>query len=208
MAKLRTICFLWLASTLLSGCYVAKDTKAMDIFTNCPPVFTPAVRSATYSTQIDLYNKHLSGLLLFKATGDTTERVVFMTETGFKFFDLEFSPHHFEVKYIIPSLNKKVIIKMLSRDLGYLVVPPVENSPHEQPKADSSIIFKFPIGRSFNYYITDKKCTQLQRIEAGDDKKKNLVIGLIYGQKPAPETIKIAHQSIKLTIFLRQINTL
>jgi hypothetical protein len=208
MAIFRTLCLLCLASTLLSGCYVAKGTKALDMFTKCPPVFTPAVRNATYSTQIDFYKKHLSGLLLFKATGDTTERVVFMTETGFKFFDLEFTPHHFEVKYIIPSLNKKIIINTLSRDFSYLVMPPLENSTHEQPKSDNSTIFKFPNGKSYDYYTTDKKCTQLQRILAGNDKKKNLIIDFTGSKDHSPETINIAHQNLKLTIFLRQISKL
>ncbi|MCW3128343.1 MAG: hypothetical protein JWO03_4001 [Bacteroidetes bacterium] len=208
MATFRTLCFLLLSSTLLSGCYVAKGTKAMDMFTNCPPVFTPVVRNATYSTQIDFYKKHISGLLLFKATGDTTERVVFMTETGFKFFDFEFTPHHFEVKYIIPSLNKKIIVNTLHRDLAYIAMPPRENSAHEQPKSETNTIFKFPHGKSYDYYYTDKKCNALQTIESGTDTKKNLIIDLSGSLKHSPETIKITHQNLKLTIFLRQINTL
>ena len=208
MVKLRTICFLWLASTLLSGCYVARGTKAMDVFTNCPPVFIPAVRNATYSTQIDFYKKHLSGLFLFKAMNDTTERVVFMTETGFKFFDLEFTPHHSEVKYIIPSLNKKIIIYTLTKDLGYLVMSPPENSTHEQPKSDTSATFKFPRGKSYSYYTADKKCTQLQRIEYGNDTRKSIVINLTPTDGPYPQTINIVHQNVKLTIFLKQITSL
>lgn len=208
MAISRTLCSLLLISLLLPGCYVAKGTKALDIFTNCPAVFTPAVRTARYTTQIDFYRKHLSGLMVFKATGDTTERVVFMTETGFKFFDLEFTPHTSSVRYIIPSLNKKIIVNMLTRDLGYLAAAPPENSAHDQPKSDNNTIFKFPRGKGYDYYVADKQCNRLQRIESGTDSKKSLVIDFADGGESGLGTINIAHQNIKLTIFLRQISTL
>lgn len=207
MAISRTLCSLLLIS-LLPGCYVAQGTKALDIFTNCPAVFTAPVGSARFTTQIDFYKKHLSGLMIFKATDDTTERVVFMTETGFKFFDLEFTPHTATVKYIIPSLNKKVIVNTLIRDLGYLAVPPLENSAHDQPKSDSNTTFRFPRGKGYDYYVTDKCCKALQRIEYGTDRKKTLIIDFNNGVNSEAGTINIAHQNVKLTIFLRQISSL
>ena len=205
MARSLTICLLWLASSLMSGCYVAKNTKVMDIFTNCPPVFHPAVENAKYTAQIDLYGKHFSGLFVFKSLSDTIHRVVFMNETGFKFFDFEYGPHHFTVQYIIPSLNKKMIVNTLSRDISYLAQPPLENSAHEQPKSEEYTIFKFPQGKGYSYYYTDKKCHHLQKIDMGNDKHKSLVIDLSGTVKNKPETINISHHNIKLTIFLRQI---
>jgi hypothetical protein len=177
----------------------------MDAFTNCPPVFKPAIRTATYTAQLDFYKKHISGLFVFKSMNDSTERVVFMTETGFKFFDFEFTPHNFKVQYIIPSLNKKIIVKTLRNDLGYLVVPPIENSKHEQPKSDTRTTFRFPLSRGSVYYSTDKKCEQLEKIEVGKDKKKSLVIDITGSHHKNPQTINIAHQNFKLTIFMKQI---
>lgn len=195
-----------LISLLLPGCYVAKGTKALDIFTNCPAVFTTPVGTARFTTQIDFYKKHLSGLMIFKATNDTTERVVFMTETGFKFFDLEFTPHSSSVMYLIPSLNKRIIVKTLIRDLGYLATPPLENSPHDQPKSDSNTTFRFPRGGSYDYYVADKQCRSLQRIASGTETKKNLVIDFSNSGSQSHGAINIAHQNVKLTIFLRQID--
>ena len=208
MAVLRTICLLWLSSCLLPGCTVVNKINVMDAFTNCPPVFRPAIHSGsvTYSAQLDFYKKHISGLFVFKSMNDTTERVVFMTETGFKFFDLEFTPHNFKVQYIIPGLNKKFIVNTLHKDLGYLIVPPIENSAHEQPKSDTYTTFKFPQAKSAVYYSTDKHCEQLQKIEVGSDKKKSLTIDLTGRQHNKPQTINIAHQNFKLTIFMKQIN--
>jgi VCBS repeat-containing protein len=208
MAVLRTICLLWLSSFLLPGCTVVNKINVMDAFTNCPPVFRPAIHTATvtYNAQLDFYKKHISGLFVFKSMNDTTERVVFMNETGFKFFDFEFTPHNFKVQYIIPSLNKKFIVNTLQKDLGYLIVPPVENSAHEQPKSDAYTTFKFPQAKGAVYYSTDRHCEQLQKIEVGKDKKKSLIIDLTDMQHNSPQTINIAHQNFKLTIFMKQIN--
>lgn len=205
MAAWRTICLLWLSSSLLSGCYVANKVNVMDAFTNCPPVFKPAIRTATYTSELDFYSKHISGLFVFKSMNDTTERVVFMTEMGFKFFDFEFTPNTFRVQYIIPGLNKKIIVNTLHRDLGYLVIPPVENSKHEQPKSDNATVFKFPEGKSYLYYTSDKKCDQLQKIEVGSDKKKSLIVDITDTMNNNPKTINIAHKNFKLTIFMKQI---
>ena len=206
MARLRTICLLWLSSSLLCGCHVANRINVMDAFTNCPPIFTPTIRSATYSAQLDFYKKHISGVFLFKAMNDTTERVVFMTETGFKFFDFEFTPHNFKVQYIIPSLNKKIIVNTLYKDLGLLIIPPIENSAHDQPKSDTYTTFKFPTGKGNQYYSTDKRCNHLQKIETGNDKKKNLIIDIKEKEGGNPQTINIAHLTFKLTIFMKQIS--
>jgi hypothetical protein len=206
MAIFRTLCLLLLSSLLCSGCIVANKINVLDTFTNCPVVFRPAIHTATYSAQLDFYKKHISGLFIFKSMNDTTERVVFMTETGFKFFDLEFTPQSFKVQYIIPSLNKKFIISTLRRDLAYLVISPIENSAHEQPKSDLYTIFKFPVRKGYTYYTTDKKCSQLRKIEAGTDKKKTLVIDIAGMQNNNPQTINIAHQNFKLTIFMKQIS--
>jgi hypothetical protein len=197
MAIFRIASLLWLSSILLllGGCIVANKIPLMDSFTNCPPVFQPVIRTASYSAQLDFYKKHISGIFIFKAMNDTTERVVFMTETGFKFFDFEYTPHRFQVEYIIPSLNKKIIINTLHRDLGYLLIAPIENAAHNQLKNDTSTIFKFPMQQEYVYYVTDKKY-----------KKKNLVIGLSDTLNMKPKTINIAHQNFKLTIFMKQIN--
>jgi hypothetical protein len=206
MARSLMLCLLWLSSLcLLSGCYVAKGTKAMDIFTNCPVVYQPAVHNAKYTAQIDFFKKHFSGLFVFKSLNDSTQRVVFMNETGFKFFDFEFGSHHFTVQYIIPGLNKKIIVNTLRRDIGYLAQAPSENSAREQTKGDTYTLFKFPQGKAASYYYTDTKCNHLQKIESGSDGKKHITIDLSGSMKSNPETINLSDKNVRLTIFLRQI---
>jgi hypothetical protein len=190
----------------LSGCYVPKQARVMDMFTNCPPIYKPVVTNATYITQIDLYKRHISGLLLFKTMNDSTSRVVFMNETGFKFFDFEFSPRSFRVQYIVPGLNKKFIVNTLRKDLGYLVVPPSENDARIQLKEENHTTLKFPRGKTNSYYTADNRCSAVAQIAEGTDSKKNLLIDLSGIRNHNPETINIAHHTFKLTIFLKQID--
>ena len=55
-----------------------------------------------YATKIDVYQKHLSGLLLIKDMPDRSVRLVFTNEACVSFFDFEFdSAGLFSVKKII-----------------------------------------------------------------------------------------------------------
>lgn len=197
---------LWAGSCLLTGCKATYHLKLMDAFTNCPAVYQPAVTTATYTAQIDFLKKHFSGLFVFKAINDTTERVVFMNETGFKFMDLEFGPNHFTVQYMVSSLNKEIIVNTLKRDLGLLVKPPAENSARLQMPCDTCVELKFPQGKGFYYYTSDKACFRLQKIETGNDRKKSIQADLSFAAERQPATINIADHRMRLTLFMKKIS--
>ena len=188
------------------GCYVSKPLKEMSAYKPCHAIRQPLVNTATYTAQIDFYQKHITGLWIFKAMDDTTERVVFMTETGFKFFDFEFSPHNFQVKYIVRSLNKKLIVHTFKKDIGYIVMPPNENSIATVLQSDTNIKYTVSRGKAYSYYSTDTRCEQLQKIEEGTAHIRTLVITMKGNRNKNPETINIAHQSYKLNILLKQID--
>jgi len=189
-----------------SGCTAVKHLSVMDIFTICPPICQQRITTATYSSQIDFYKKHFSGLLVFKTIDDTTKRAVFITETGFKFFDFEFSPHHFRVVYILPNLNKKIIVNTFRKDLGYLLQNLDEKKGREQPKSEQYTIFKVA-GKEggYDYFYADKNCDKLLRIEHGNEKHKSLSISFDGMKNGNFETVKIVHTRLKLSLVLKQI---
>jgi hypothetical protein len=82
-------------------------------------------------TQIDMMKKHFSGLMVIKALPDEGYRLIFLTEVGLKIFDMEFSSGKLvQVHYMLDAMNKKVIVKTLSGDLGMMLMPvdPVQMS--------------------------------------------------------------------------------
>ncbi len=207
MARLLTI-YLLLSSLLFcsSGCTAIKQLKVMDTFTNCPPIYEQRITTATYNTQIDFAKKHFSGLLVFKALDDTTKRAVFITETGFKFFDFEFTSNRFRVVYILPNLNKKIIVTTFQKDLGYLLLPINSKQARVELSDAMQTILKFPQkGSRANYYYADKKCNSLQKIESGTNKKKSLSISVEGFKNENFETVKITHHGFPLSILLKQV---
>lgn len=196
--------YLLLSSTLL--CITACSTGKGGVTVNNEIYFTmdPIIRTATYNTQIDFWGKHLSGLMIFKATSDTSERTIFITETGFKIFDFEFTPHNFSVIYCFSALNKKIIIKTLKRDLGYLSDFHYAAVKSEF-RTDSSLTYKFKRGKKFDFYTENRDC-RLKRIAHGNDLNSNLVIDFNGMRNADFDTIRIDDHAAHLKINMKQID--
>jgi hypothetical protein len=188
-----------------SSCHTIKKLELATITTDCIQASRQRIHNATYNTKIDFYKKHFSGLLLFKAVNDTDNRVVFVTETGFKLFDFEFTPHNFNIQYCLPPLRKKMILNIFKNDLGQLVQSDTISPLHINQK-DSLITFTFARGNNrYEDYSVDSKCSRLTGIERGGKCLKQVttkISGLTRGNF---DEIDIYHRPVKLHISLKQI---
>lgn len=189
----------------VTSCHSTKSLNLSTVNPDCIKASRQRIHNATYSTKIDFYNKHFSGLLLFKAISDTDSRVVFITETGFKIFDFEFSPNNFGIRYCLPALRKKFIINIFKNDLGQLVLTDTLSPPAINEK-DSSITFTFARGNNrFENYLVGKNCGQLTGIQQGGKLIKH-VFTKIDGLKAGNfDEIHINHRPLRLQIALKQI---
>lgn len=79
------------------------------------------IEEARYRTTVDVLNKHLSGILIFKPQEDSSWRVVFINEMGVTFFDFSFYPDRYIVHSILESMDKKAVKRSLAKDLGMLL---------------------------------------------------------------------------------------
>src|SRR6187549_3455737 len=103
---------------LISGIMLAvacgssyKNLQSATGDVSCLQKFKPAIRSELYNTQVNVIGKHLSGLLILKTMADSSIRMVFSNEVGFKYFDFEFSVDgKFKVFYVIKQMNKKAVL--------------------------------------------------------------------------------------------------
>ncbi len=198
--------FLLLSSLVgtLSGCTAFKAGQKIEMSEVCKATLARHVTTATYDTKIDFFKKHLSGLLVFKALNDTTERAVFITETGFKFFDLEFTPNTFTVRYCLAALNKKPIIAVLRRDFGLLLN--TKRSPIGLTEKSSLKTYIFAADtKRFDYFTVNKAGDGLVKIESGGRVYKPLVMDI---QSPAGEhfdSISVLHKGLGLKMTLKKI---
>ena len=89
---------------------------------HCIDKFRPRISTVLYNTNVNVVGNHLSGLLIIKKMPDSSLRLVFSSETGFKFFDFEFSQNNFKVHYIMNKMDKKSVIKTLRKDFELVLM--------------------------------------------------------------------------------------
>jgi hypothetical protein len=169
--------------------------------------FKPAFTVALYSTRVDVVGNHLSGLLLVKKMPDSSTRMVFSNEMGFKFFDFEFAADgNFKVYSIVKQMNKTAVLKTLRKDFELILMNQLDSSNVDIRKDSSGLLYYiFPQEKGFNYYITDSAGNQLVRMERASKRKvvmeaitQNYINGI-------PDSIAISHKTFNFTIGLKRI---
>lgn len=192
---------------IFTGCRQSPYLFLQNTTANIPCIesFRPDITSVLYNSHINVVGKHLSGLLLFKKMEDSSTRVLFSNEMGVKFFDFEFAPSGFKVIYCIKQLNKKVVINELKKDIGLLIFYQINIKSGECLQSDNELYFAFKSGPETNYYITDKKCTNLNKIENATAKKKKILFTLTDYKSGMPDSVYIEHQNFEFNISLKQI---
>src|SRR5882724_10396029 len=151
--------FLALSSCLfiLTSCSsVYKNLQPAAGDTNYIQKFKPNFKNALYKAEIDVVGHHLSGLLLIKTLPDSSIRIVFSNEIGFKFFDFEIKPDGgFKVFYVVKQMDKKPVIKTLKKDFELILLPEKNSQTAYLLKDDHSLYYIFPKQKGSFCYITD-----------------------------------------------------
>lgn len=168
--------------------------------------FKPAFTSSLYYTTVNVVGNHLSGLLLIKKMPDSSTRLVFSNEMGFKFFDFEFRPDgSFKVYAVIKQLNKKAVLKTLRKDFELILMEHLKGDDVSVHSSNDLIYYVAPQTKGYNYYITDRTGDKLVRLERAS-KRKTIVTAMMENYNNGiPDTIGIAHQTFHFTIGLKRI---
>lgn len=198
--------FLLVCVLLFSSCSsVYRGLQRSNGDVNCIRQFQPQFTNTLYSTQVDVLKHHLSGLLFFKKMPDSSLRVVFANEMGFKFFDFEFTKDSGFVKhYMLPKMDKKVIVKTLQNDFELVLLRAgLEKATVLQDSGYHYIAV--PTAKGNNYYITDTACTRLERIEKSSKRKPVVKVWMRHYEQGVPDTILIQHQNFKFNISLQRV---
>jgi hypothetical protein len=168
--------------------------------------FKPAFESALYNTQVNVMKKHLSGLLLIKQMPDSSIRMVFSNEIGFKFFDFGFLPGGgFNVYAVIPQMNKKAVINTLRKDFELVMMRNLDTMNSYVKKRGQHLYYVVPQGKEFNYYITNADSDQLVRIEKASRRKAKVQVTMQNYVKGLPDTIGITHKNFNFNIGLKRL---
>lgn len=186
-----------------------KSLKPIAYESNCILKFKPTFTRALYNTQVNVLKHHLSGLLLIKQMPDSSTRIFFSMETGFKFFDFEFDKNgDFKVHYIIDKMNRKPVINTLRKDFELALMINVIDGNGNAFTKDGLLYHQYKNENAFDYYITDTSCTKLVRIEKATERKTKTSIIMQGYLNGMPDTIGITHYNIKFNIGLKRLETI
>ncbi len=194
---------------LICGCsssYKHLQKTAGDV--HCLDKFRPDFSNALFYTQVNVIGKHLSGLLLIKTMPDSSTRIVFSSEAGFKFFDFGFAADGaFKVYYIIDEMNKKAIVTTLRKDFEIVMMHPYSmQDGYVKRDIDSAYnYYTFPQEKGFNYYITDACCNNLIRLERASKRKSVVRIHMLDYKNGVPDSIGITHTNFNFNIGLKRL---
>jgi hypothetical protein len=200
---------LFISCLFLSACVSPyKKLRPVPGDPSCIIHLKPEFNGVLYKTEVAVVGKHISGLLLIKTMPDSSVRLVFTSETGFKFFDFEFfADSGFKVNYILKQMDKEALIKTLRNDFELILW---RNTGIQNPQVLSDGLnhyHVFPREKGVNYYITDTTCTKLVRIEKASKRKPVVEIILQEYHNNIPDSIWIAHKNktFNFTIALKRL---
>lgn len=166
------------------------------------PVFSVAL----YKASIDVTGNHLSGLLMIKKMPDSSDRLVFSNEIGFKFFDFEFAPNgDFKVHSIIKQMDKKALIKTLRKDFALVMMKGTESLNVLIRKEEGLVYYTYPQASGYNHYITNTTGDELVRMERSSKRKTVMEAIMRNYSKGMPDTIGITHKNFNFTIGLKRL---
>ncbi len=166
------------------------------------------IESVKYRASIDVLNKHLSGILIFKRMEDSSIRSVFMNEVGATFFDITFNAYSYHYNKVMESLDKKAVKKTLAKDLGMILMRGIyKGFPTYFTETDHTLITLKLQSKGTVRYTTSPDCAPVELIENLGRRKTVISVRQFYTTKVSmPDSIFVQHHTVHFTISLKQFN--
>jgi hypothetical protein len=133
------------------------------------PVFPVDFDKALYKATFDISKNHLTGLVFFKQTSDTSFRVIFSSETGMTYFDLELLEKRMNVMSVFPQMDRKPLLRILENDFRMILFRDRTISSmdtEERCPSDSTILHRVVSKRGKYRYTVNCSDLVLKGIES------------------------------------------
>ena len=156
-----------------------------------------------YKCQIDIYKNHVSGILIVKKMGDLAHRVVLTSDFGNKLIDFEISDYDFKLNYVLPDLDKKIVINFLKNDFRELLrqqYPVSESFENENAR-----IYLSKIDKKSYYLFFNKNNGLLKQIVYTQNRKEKIDFTFEAKKHIFADSLELQHKDFKINIKLFQI---
>lgn len=166
-------------------------------------LFFSSNKDYVYKCQMEVYGNDISGILIIKKISDSTHRIVMTTDFGNKMIDFEISENDFKLNYVLPDLDKKMVINFLKNDFQELLRK--NYSVNESFQDNLSYIFTSKMGNKIYYLRKNSNNKLLSQIVVTKNKKEKIDFNFEAKTPTFAEKIEIQHKDFKISIRLFQI---
>lgn len=156
-----------------------------------------------YKCQMDIYKNHVSGILIIKKLNETTHRVALTSDFGNKLIDFEISDQNFKLNYVLPDLDKKIVINFLKNDFQQLLkrqYPVSESFENENAK-----IYLSKIDNKSYYLFFNKDNNMLKQIIYTKNNREKIDFTFDAKKHIFADSLNLQHKDFKINIKLFQI---
>lgn len=184
--------------------YQLKDVKPIpNSEKTVENLFFSSNKDYVYKCQMEVYGNDISGILIIKKISDSTHRIVMTTDFGNKMIDFEISENDFKLNYVLPDLDKKMVINFLKNDFQELLRK--NYSVNERFENDKFVINVSKINNKIYYLFFDKQSDILNQIIYTKNKREKIDFTFDAKKPTFAETINLEHKDFKINIKLNQI---
>ncbi|PIF44150.1 hypothetical protein CLU96_1080 [Chryseobacterium sp. 52] len=156
-----------------------------------------------YKCQMDIYKNHVSGILIIKKLNETTHRVVMTSDFGNKLIDFEISENDFKLNYVLPDLDKKIVINFLKNDFRQLLKRQYPVS--ESFENDHAKIYLSKADRKAYYLFFNKENGLLKKVIYTKNNKEKIDFTFEAKKHIFADSLNLLHKDFKINIKLFQI---
>lgn len=156
-----------------------------------------------YKCQMDIYKNHVSGILIIKKIKETTHRVVLTSDFGNKLIDFEVSENDFKLNYVLPDLDKKIVINFLKNDFQELLRQ--KYPVNESFENENSKIYLSKIEKKNYYLFFNKENNLLKQIIYTKNNKEKIDFSFDAKKHIFADSLNLQHKDFKINIKLFQI---
>jgi hypothetical protein len=170
---------------------------------------TPAsVALAKFTTSVDAFGNHLTGILLIKRIDSSSYRIGFVSQIGMSIFVFDISKDRFNLISCMEELNDNRMIDLVRNDIILLLFrsDPIGSvdicSDPEMPHR----VFALGTYESRTYCYLDTTRNRLTRLESASRGERLVRIDYSDYENNFPTEINIKHYDIPMEIHLTLLN--
>lgn len=189
-----------------NSCAITK-VKGIGIEKSINDIFKlkPDFKTTYYLANVNVLSHNISGILIINRIDSNSNRFIFSSEMGLKFFDLIInSDGAGGINYIFNKMNKKIVTKTLIEDFALILNNPPNHSTFSSFINGGKNYYSFAKRNKTVYYITNDSIPNKLTVQLY--KKGSPRVEVISENKSlnnVPDSISINHLNFTFNITLK-----